>query len=222
VLGLPLADALPEVARQGFAAALDEARRTGRPLVGRGVPVMLDRAPGAALVERHVDFVFQPITDDEGTVTGIFLESHDVSDRHRAEDALRESEARFRLIAESAPVMLWMGDADGRCVYVNAMLRRFWGVPADSATPFDWSASVHPDDRAKVQETLGRALREHASLEVEARYRRADGRYRVLTTRAQPRFGSDNAFLGMIGVNVDVTDARSAGGALRVAGTASA
>jgi PAS domain S-box-containing protein len=220
VLGLPLAEALPEVARQGFAAALDEARRTGRPLVGRGVPVMLDRAPGAALVERHVDFVFQPITDEDGTVTGIFLESHDVSDRHRAEDALRESEARFRLIAESAPVMLWMGDADGRCIYVNAMLRAFWGPPANGGATFDWSGSVHPEDWPEVEATLRRALRDHASLEVEARYRRADGRYRLLTTRAQPRFGSDNAFLGMIGVNVDVTDALPEASPRRAAGMA--
>ncbi len=208
VLGLPLAEALPEVARQGFTAALDEARRTGRPLIGRGVPLMLDRAPGAALIERHVDFVFQPITDEDGTVNGIFLESHDVSDRHRGEDSLRESEARFRLIAESAPVMLWMSDPQGRCVYINAALRGFWGISTEGAAACDWSASLHPEDGPLVRATMERALREHAALAVEARYRRADGRYRLLSTRAHPRFGADNAFLGMIGVNVDLTDAR--------------
>ncbi|MFO1208302.1 MAG: PAS domain S-box protein [Amaricoccus sp.] len=207
VLGLTFEEALPEIARQGFVAALDETRRTGTPFVGHGVPVMLDRTPGAALVERYVDFVFQPITADDGT-TGIFAQCHDVTERHRAGEALRESEARFRLVAETAPVMLWMGDPEGRCVYLNAAQRAFWGVASNANAPFDWSSTLHPDDRAWIDRSFARALRDHTSFAVEARYRRSDGEYRTIGTTAHPRFGADHAFLGMIGVNIDVTDAR--------------
>ena len=73
----------------------------------------------------------------------------DITDSKLAEQAVRESEQRFRLVSESAPVMLWMGDVEGKCLYLNRMLREFWGVLRRMSAGFDWTSSLHPDDRAR-------------------------------------------------------------------------
>jgi PAS domain S-box-containing protein len=139
----------------------------------------------------------------------------DVTEAKVAELALRESERRFRLVSESAPVMLWMSDSAGACVYLNRALRDFWGVKGPDVVDFDWSVSLHPDDRDRVGAATGGAIARHESLEIEARYRRSDGSYRILRTTAQPRFHANGAFVGMIGVNVDVTETRLSEAALR-------
>ena len=79
--------------------------------------------------------------------------------RKLAEHAVRESEQRFRLVSESAPVMLWMGDVDGKCLYLNRMLRDFWGVLPEDVSAFNWNSSLHPDDRERP---LRRVRRSHA------------------------------------------------------------
>lgn len=109
-------------------------------------------------------------------------------------------------MAETSPAMLWMGDADGKCMFLNAALRRFWGVNPTNFAEFDWTSTLHPDDVTKLGEPFGKAMAEQASFEVEARYRRADGEWRTMRTLANPRFAEDGRFLGMTGVNIDITD----------------
>jgi PAS domain S-box-containing protein len=138
-----------------------------------------------------------------------------VTEQRRAEGALRESEERFRLVSESSPVMLWMGDQRGKCVYLNRAQREFWGVAVEAVTSFDWNSTVHPDDREALFGPFSEGMRAQAPFAVEARYRTADGHYRLVRTDAQPRFGTGGEFLGMIGVNVDITDMRQAETALR-------
>ena len=139
----------------------------------------------------------------------------DVTDSKLAELAVRESEQRFRLVSESAPVMLWMGDVEGKCLHLNRALREFWGVAPEDVTTFDWNASLHPDDGEALYAVFGQAMRDHTPFTVEARYRRFDGEYRLVRTDAQPRFGAGGEFLGMIGVNVDITETRRAEQALK-------
>lgn len=134
-------------------------------------------------------------------------------------DALRdsavrisESEHRLQLISEQAPVMLWMSDEEGRCVHLNEALRRFWGV-TDSGG-FDFTSVLHAEDRERVGAATLAAVEQTGPLEVEARYRRADGEWRILHTEARPRIDVEGRFRGMIGVNIDVTDARAAETAL--------
>ncbi len=130
-------------------------------------------------------------------------------DRTEAREALAvlaESEERFRVLADSAPVMIWMSDAAGRCLYLNAALRNFWNVEADDVRAFDWRETMHPGDEARIMAELARATSSADAFNVEGRYLRADGTYRVVSTRGEPRFSQLGEFLGMIGVNVDITD----------------
>lgn len=215
LIGKPVREALPEVVGQGFLDLLDGVYKSGEAFVGRSVSIHLEMKPGAEPEERFLDFIYQPIFNHDATVSGIFVQGHDVTEQKRAEIALRESEQRFKLVAESAPVMLWMGDQSGQCVYLNRMQREFWGVEEDSIQDFTWVATVHPDDLEIMVKPFAEAMEKHEPFMFEARFRRADGEYRVVQIDAQPRFGPTGEFLGMIGVNVDMTETRKVEQALR-------
>jgi len=122
------------------------------------------------------------------------------------EEQLRESESRFRLMSEHAPVMIWISDAAGKCLHLNRMLRNFWGLEEAQIAEFDWSATIHPDDTAGIGAQMATAIAQRTAIELRGRYRDAAGTYRVLETVARPRIGTSGEFLGMIGVNVDITE----------------
>jgi PAS domain S-box-containing protein len=138
-------------------------------------------------------------------------------ERMRAEKAraiavqeLQESEARFRLMSESAPVMIWMSDAQGACLHLNRMQRSFWDVKEEEIPSFDWTGTMHPDDANNIIQNVTNAISNRTPMSVEGRYRNAQGLYRTLHTNAQPRFSPDGDFVGMIGVNVDITERKEA------------
>ncbi len=131
-------------------------------------------------------------------------------DRIMAEEELRDSELRFRLMSEHAPVMIWISDSAGKCLHLNRLLRSFWGVDEAAIPDFDWSATIHPDDVQAVGEQIGAAIAKRTPVELKGRYRSATGAYRVLETVAHPRIGASGEFLGMIGVNVDITQREEA------------
>lgn len=213
MVGKTVAQALPEVTEQGFVELLDQVYKTGEPFIGRGAKVGLAYG-GTGLEERYLDFIYQPIIAEGGRISGVFIQGHDVTEQKLSEIALRESEERFRLVAENAPVMLWMSDISGRCIYLNKSQREFWGIAGEGPETFDWLDTVHSDDR-KLMAPSDNALRTHSGFSVEARMRRADGKMRVVRTNAEPRFGPRREFLGMIGVNVDVTRSRRTENAIR-------
>ncbi len=122
----------------------------------------------------------------------------------------------YEVIIEGAPVMLWLGDADGKCVFLNRRQREFWGVDIGDVDNFDWSSTLHPDDADRLFAPFSVAMSNHTRMETEARFRRAtDGAWRVLQTAAEPRLDSTGRFIGMVGVNIDVTDQRAAEADLR-------
>ncbi|MGV1846317.1 MULTISPECIES: PAS domain S-box protein [unclassified Rhizobium] len=203
----PVREALPEVVEQGFVDLLDNVFRSGKPFIGQSALIALKQRNGEQ-AERYIDFIYQPTFDEWGSVTGIFVQGNDVTDRRVSEEALRESESRFRLIAENAPVMLWMANANGQSVYFNARKRAFWNISEAAVPTFDWGATVHPDDREAFLAKLDRSMRHQSRVTLEARYRNAIGNYRLIQTEAQPRYDVAGDFLGLIGVDNDITDTR--------------
>ena len=136
-------------------------------------------------------------------------------EQQAVQERLRESEARFRLMADQAPVMIWISDEQGRCVHINRTLRAFWKVDEDSLDAFDWQTTIHPDDAPEVGRLMQVALAEKRPVMLKARFLNAAGQYRVFHTDARPRFSDQGRFLGMIGVNADVTEQEAAADALR-------
>lgn len=115
----------------------------------------------------------------------------------------------FVPIAESLPAMLWIGDPQGKCVYLNKALREFWGLAPEDLPRFTWASTLLAEDAPALFERFGAAMAAREAFTVEARYRRADGAVRVLKTQAEPRFAPNGEFLGMVGVNVDVGPAEA-------------
>jgi PAS domain S-box-containing protein len=206
IVGKTAREALPEIEGQGFFELLDKVYTTGKPFVGRNLRVGLQREPGSPVEERFVDLVYQPVTDGEGQVSGIFAEGYDVTERVQAEESLRESEARFRNLADNAPVMVWVTEADGRCTYLSRSWYEFTGQTPETGLGFGWLDAVHPEDRQWSGDVFRTSNARQGPFRVEYRLRRADGTYRWAIDAAAPRFGEDGTFLGHVGSVLDITD----------------
>jgi PAS domain S-box-containing protein len=138
---------------------------------------------------------------------GFSLERAEAEEARKvAEEDLRESEERFRLMSEHAPVMIWMSKPNGSCLHLNRMQRTFWNVEEDQIDVFDWQTMMHPEDAPDIGARILEGLTRQCSVTIKGRYLNSDGRYRVLETNARPRFSAKGDFLGMIGVNVDITE----------------
>jgi PAS domain S-box-containing protein len=113
-------------------------------------------------------------------------------------------------MSENAPVMIWMSDAQNKCLHLNRMLREFWGVEEEGIPTFDWRATMHPEDAEGIVQSMMAAVKARAPVSVKGRSLSAKGGYRILQTDARPRFSANGEFLGLIGVNVDVTEREEA------------
>jgi PAS domain S-box-containing protein len=129
--------------------------------------------------------------------------------REAALSDLKLSEARFRQMTEEAPIMIWMSNQEGHCEQLNRIARDFWGVAEDDLDQFDWAGTIHSDDRESVLAQMGQAIAEGQPVMVRGRYANRSGDWRLLQTKARPRYASDGTFLGMVGVNVDITEQES-------------
>ena len=160
-------------------------------------------------------FSVSPLRDEDGRTCGLFGVITAVSSDARTERRLRESEERFRLIADSAPALMWVTKLDRKRSFVNRAYLDFLGITYEQAVDFDWRAVLHPDDQDRV---LRESVAGEASLQpftLEARYRRHDGPWRWVRSISQPRWGPGGEHIGFIGVAIDITDAKEAESALR-------
>ncbi len=126
--------------------------------------------------------------------------------RKEAETALRESEERFRVMANSAPLIVWTSDADGRCTFVNEAGRRLAGFPRPGEPREVWLERIHPDDRDSALMAISAAVKDRRGFEVECRVPDETGQWRTLVCAGEPRFGGDGALLGSVGTAYDITD----------------
>lgn len=154
--------------------------------------------------------------DTTGSGRTIHGTIEDITHRREEIASLTAREELCRAIAENSPAMLWMGDQNGKCVFLNQAQRDFWGVDPEDLSAFDWGSTLHKDDLEKLSVPFVKAMADHTPFSVEARYLRADGQYRTMRTDARPRFDGNGTFLGMTGVNTDITDRLVAEGHTRM------
>jgi PAS domain S-box-containing protein len=126
--------------------------------------------------------------------------------RLAAEQEMQASEERFRAMSELAPAMMWLSDHNGACLHLNRKLREFWGVSEDAVAAFDWRTTMHPEDAEAMGRSMWEAITARSAVRVKGRYRTFAGEYRMLQTEAAPRFSLTGEFLGLVGVNTDVTE----------------
>jgi PAS domain S-box-containing protein len=153
--------------------------------------------------------------DENGQPLRLVGAHMDITERTLAKELLRESEERFRLIANSAPVPMWVSKLDGTRGFANQAYLDFLGLEYEKAVVFDWRKILHPDDQSRI---VRESVAGEASLRpfvLEARYRRSDGAWRWMRSESQPRWDPAGKHIGFIGVAHDVTAAKEAEGELR-------
>jgi PAS domain S-box-containing protein len=148
------------------------------------------------------------------TTIGIVVGFRDDTTRREAERAVRESEERFRLMADTAPVMIWMSGVDKHCDYFNRPWLEFTGRSLEAELGDGWVEGVHHEDRKLCINTYSQAFDRREPFRMDYRLRRFDGEYRWVLDSGVPRFARDGFFAGYIGSAIDVTDRRLAHEAL--------
>ncbi len=143
------------------------------------------------------------------------LHVEDITERRRTEDALTESEDRFRVMADSCPTLMWVTNATGGNTFINRAFREFCGTTLDEAGGDKWEVLVHSEDIPQYVGAFHQAVSECSPFRAEARIRRADGEWRLVGSNAQPRLSPAGEFLGHIGLSSDITERRQAELALR-------
>ncbi len=137
-----------------------------------------------------------------------------VEERKRTAHALRESEERFRLMADTAPALIWMSGSDKLCTYFNKPWLDFTGRSMDSELGNGWAEGVHAEDLRRCLDTYTQAFDRREEFRMEYRLRRHDREYRWLLDIGVPRFDQERSFVGYIGTCVDITDRKLAETAL--------
>jgi PAS domain S-box-containing protein len=153
---------------------------------------------------------YVPQVGPDGRVNSIVALVLDVTEQRTAERALRESEERFRRIANQAPVLMWVTRLDRNRDFVNDVYMDFVGGSREEACTLDWRTKIHPDDHDRI---VAESIAGEATLEtftLEGRYKRADGEWRWLKSTSSPRFGPDGELAGFIGAATDITVTKEA------------
>jgi len=190
--------------------------------------MILERLRGGGRIEHYetvrvtkagkrvdVSLSISSVKDSTGRIVGFTKIAHDITERKRAEDAVKESEQRFRLIADTAPVMIWMSGTDKLCTYFNKPWLDFTGRSLEEELGNGWAEGVHSDDLQNCLDTYTQLFERREKFRMQYRLRRYDGEYCWILDVGVPRLNPDRSFAGYIGIAVDVTERKEAEEALR-------
>jgi PAS domain S-box-containing protein len=207
VLGQPVRVGIPEVATQGFIELLDRVFATGEPFIDRDVKIVLQRTPGADPETRFLDFVYQPIRDESGRVTSIFVEGSDITERHATEEALRRSEANLRelnadlerrvieraqargLTWQLSPDLLGALNADGYFETSNPAWQSVLGWTEAEVARMSIFELLHPEDVEHTRAGFELTQVGQPAIGFVNRYRCKDGSYRYISWVGIPEEG---------------------------------
>ena len=210
VMGMTVAEAIPDAVEQGYVHILDEVFASGVAYRASDARFQARNPAGGPSYTRYVDFVFQPITDASGQVTGIFVDGIDVTDRIVAQEAIRASEAQFRTFAQAMPNHVWTAPPDGRLDWFNERVTEYSGREPQELLGEAWVAIVHPDDREAAVVLWQQTLASGDRYETEFRIRSAAGEYRWHLVRAVPIRAESGEVIRWIGTNTDIHEQKLA------------
>ena len=224
-LGRTVREALPEVVDQGFVELLDGVFSSGKPFVGRELPLMLVRRSGCPPEQAYVDFVYQPIIEPDGEAAGIVAHGTDVTEavlaRREIERLLRESErartdaeqseARYRFLANAIPVQVWSATPDGALDYVSERTAAYFGKSQAEVIGDQWLSVLHPDDVESTRQRWLRSLQTGEPYEHEFRLRgAAHGTFRWHLARAMAQRDDQGRIIRWFGTNTDIEESKQA------------
>ncbi|SDH00489.1 CheR family methyltransferase [Chitinophaga filiformis] len=148
----------------------------------------------------------QGIYDDEGRAKRVIGVALDITERKQAQLHLQQSEAYFRMIADTAPAMIWIAERDGSFSFFNKAWQKYTGRTLDQNKDNGWYDIMHPEDTDKWKINFSRSSRDRKNFYAEFRLKRHDGTYHWLACSGIPRFNSQDEFVGFIGACTDIDD----------------
>jgi PAS domain S-box-containing protein len=160
--------------------------------------------------DRIFEAVKTPLRDAVGNIIGVVGVARDVTEFKETQAALRESEERFRLMADSAPVLIWLAEPGRGCTWVNQQWLTFTGRKLEEELGDGWTEGIHPEDYAQCKETYTTQCAQRVAFQIDYRLRRSDGGYRWVLDCAAPRFDGNGEFLGYLGSCIDITERKEA------------
>ncbi|MGH7490054.1 MAG: PAS domain S-box protein, partial [bacterium] len=166
---------------------------------------------------RHISLSISPIRNVEGRIIGASKVARDVTDRRAAEEALRESEQRFRTLTAHAPVGIFLADRNGNCLFVNECWCDMAGLSPEEARGKGWVRALHPDDREQIYHEWYTGAEERRPFAAEYRFRTPQGKVVWLQGRAVELYNDAGEVSGYIGTLTDITERREAVEALKEA-----
>lgn len=159
-------------------------------------------------IVRRISSICEPVLSLDGQTVGMLGVFVDITERHKAEAALRESEARFRFMADRGPVMMWVTNSKGFCTHLNASWYEFTGQEPRAGEGYGWLDALHPEDRPAAERAYVSANAEQRDYRIEFRVRGADGAYRWMIATAAERLDDNGQYLGYVGSFIDIDERR--------------
>ncbi|QDV67992.1 Autoinducer 2 sensor kinase/phosphatase LuxQ [Rosistilla carotiformis] len=157
------------------------------------------------------------IRDHDGTVAAMHGLNWDITEQKETQERIRDSEQRFRNMANAAPAMIWVTDPNHHCTFLSQRWSDYTGQPALEGLEFGWLETLHPDDQQPARDAFLAAAEKYESFELDFRLRCADGSYRWAIDAGQPRFDESGGFVGYVGSVIDAHDRHEAQAALQEA-----
>jgi PAS domain S-box-containing protein len=205
-IGRPVREVLPEVEGQGFFELLDTVYTTGERFIARQTPLQLRPSADGRPEERFLDFIYEPVTNEFGEITGIFVEGHDVTEQVRAVAGLRDSDARVRAALAVANLGTFEWNLQTDAVVLDDRSREIFRLaPGEGARAQDVFRRIDPSDLERVFAEVEASRRNLSRLETEYGIILPDGTVRTIISISEPVTGAESKVERMFGVFGDIT-----------------
>lgn len=204
ILHRPLFEGLPEVKGQGFEKLLTTVYTTGQTFSAIEQPVQLQRGDKTETV--YVNFVYEAFKEADGGISGVMAVANDVTEQVEVRQRIENSEASFRLLANSMPQFVWTGDAQGNLNYYNDAVYAYSGLTHDQLQKDGWLEIVHPDDRKENVERWLHSIATGEDFLFQHRFKNKDGDYRWQLSRAVPQKDEKGNIQLWVGTSTDIHD----------------
>lgn len=205
ILGRTVRQALPELEGQGFYEMLDNVYTSGKTFIGNEIPVSIDIGENK-LKSSFLDFVYQPILEESGAVSGIFVHAIDVTEKVKAIQKLKESENELRSLIDTVPAIIWITSESGKNSYLNKKWYEFTGQTHEEAHDFGWLDAIHPEDIKRVENEFFKSNSERTVYHASFRLRNRNGDYRWVLDSGSPKYNSAGEYEGMVGIVIDINE----------------
>ena len=204
IIGKPLFEVLPELRNQGFPELLQQVYATGIPYYGYEVKAIFIR--NGKEEDAYYNFVYQPYTEVDNTITGITIIATEVTEQVLAKKQIEESEEKFRTLSETIPHMIWSAGPDGEKNFFNKYFLEYTGLSFEELKGDGISNIIFPDDREKDLQIWQHSLKTGEDFNMEKRIRYHDGTFRWHISRSRSQKDSQGNIIGWIGSSTEINE----------------